>query len=146
MVISGRNGRRVIHGALNVQSGELVHLAREHNRQDDAVAFVQALGAVRPLIPKLLIWDNNPPHKPKRVAAACAAAGITIAWLPFRSPELNPCEDLWRHLKAEVAANRVFDYLDDLASHATDWLSALPRLDCLRRAALLSSKFTWLST
>ena len=146
VTISGRNERRVIHGALNVSTGEMVHVARAHNRQNDAIAFLTALGQIRPLIPKLLIWDNNPPHKPTRVREASAAAGITIAWLPFRSPELNPCEDLWRPLKAEIAANRVFDEMEALAGHALSWLDALTPTDRLRRAGLLSSKFQWLPT
>lgn len=146
VLISGRNGRRVLHGALNPQTGELVCLARERNRQDDAVAFVEALGRVRPAVPKLLIWDNNPPHKPRRVQEAAVAAGITIAWLPFRSPELNPCEDLWQHLKADVAANRVFTEMEALAAHALAWLEALAPTIRLRLAGLLSSKFLWLPT
>ncbi len=146
VLISGRNGRRVLHGALNPRSGELVCLARARNRQDDAIAFVTALGQVRPGVPKLLVWDNNPPHKPRRVREEAAAAGITLAWLPFRSPELNPCEDLWLHLKAEVAANRVFTEMDQLAAHALAWLAALTPTACLRYAGLLSSKFQWLPT
>ena len=146
VLISGRNGRRVLHGALNPHTGELVHLARERNRQDDAAAFVSALGQVRPGVSKLLIWDNNPPHKPRRVQEAATAAGITIAWLPFRSPELNPCEDLWLHLKAAVAANRVFTQMDHLAAHALAWLEALAPTDCLRLAGLLSSKFQLVPT
>ncbi|HEX5439846.1 MAG TPA: transposase [Ktedonobacterales bacterium] len=91
VVITGRNGRRVIHGALNAQTGELelVHLGRERSRQDDCIAFIEEFGQVRPGVPKLLIWDNAPPHHPKRVLAAAAQAHITIAWLPFRAPELN---------------------------------------------------------
>ena len=85
VVISGRNGRRVLHGALNVATGELVRVAREHNRQDDAVAFLHTLAQVCPTVPKLLVWDNNPPHKPKRVQETAAAAHIDIAWLPFRA-------------------------------------------------------------
>jgi transposase len=146
VLISGRNGRRVLHGALNPQTGELVQVTRERNRQDDAVAFVTALGQVRPAVPKLLVWDNNPPHKPTRVQQAAQAARIQIAWLPFRSPELNPCEDLWLHLKAQVAANRVFDQLDGLAAHAASWLDALAPADRLRLAALRSSKFNWVPT
>jgi transposase len=146
VVISGRNGRRVLHGALNVATGELVQVVREHHRQADAVAFLQALGQVRPEVPKLLVWDNNPPHKPKRVQEAASAAQVEIAWLPFRSPELNPCEDLWLHLKAEVAANRVYAELDQLAAHAGRWLAALYPADRLRLASLLSSKFQWIPT
>lgn len=146
VVISGRNGRRVLHGALNVVTGELVCAARERNRQDDAVAFLTALGRVRPAVPKLLVWDNNPPHKPRRVQQAAADACIEIAWLPFRSPELNPCEDLWGHLKDEVAANRVYPELDHLAHHALAWLDALAAPARRRLAGLLSSKFQWIPT
>lgn len=146
VVISGRNGRRVLHGALNPHSGEVVSVVRERNRQDDAAAFVTALGQVRPAAPKLLIWDNNPPHKPRRVQEAAAAAQIEIAWLPFRSPELNPCEGLWLHLKAEVAANRVFAEMDPLAARALAWLDALTPADRLRLAGLHSSKFQWVPT
>jgi hypothetical protein len=39
-----------------------------------------------------------------RVLQAAKDRGIEIAFLPFRSPELNPCEDLWRGLKGEIAA------------------------------------------
>jgi len=146
VVISGRNDRRVLHGALNPDSGELVRVVRERNRQDDAVAFVEALGHVRPGVPKLLVWDNNPPHKPRRVQEAAAAAQIEIVWLPFRSPELNPCEDLWLHLKAEVAANRVFAEMDPLAAQAVAWLDALTPAERLHLAGLRSSKFQWLLT
>jgi len=73
---------------------QLVRERRERSRQDDGIAFLEALGQVRPNVPKLLIWDNAPPHHPRRVLAAAAAAHITIAWLPFRAPELNPLEDL----------------------------------------------------
>ena len=72
VLISGRNGRRVLHGALNTQTGELVRLVRERSRTDDCLAFVETLGKVRPEVPKLLIGDNVPPHHPKRgLEAAC---------------------------------------------------------------------------
>jgi transposase len=146
VVISGRNGRRVIHGARNTATGELVELVRERSRQDDCIAFVEQLGHVRPNVPKLLIWDNAPPHHPKRVLAAAAAGQITIAWLPFRSPELNPLEDLWRCLKAVVAANRVYDTLDTLAHQAISWLDAHLPDALLTCCGLCSSKFEWLPT
>jgi hypothetical protein len=60
VVLSGRNGRRVLHGALNAASGELVQVIRERSRQDDCLAFIEELGTVRPEVPKLLIWDHAP--------------------------------------------------------------------------------------
>lgn len=146
VVISGRNARRVIHGALNAITGELVTLGRERSRQDDCIAFLEALGQVRPDSPKLLIWDNAPPHHPKRVAAAAQQAHITIAWLPFRSPELNPCEDIWRLLKQVVAANRVYDTMETLLVQALAWLAACTTTALLACSGLTSSKFDWLPT
>ena len=70
VVISGRNNRRTILGALNATTGELVPTVRERCRTDDVLAGVEALGAVRPAVPKLLIWDNAPPHMPHRVRDA----------------------------------------------------------------------------
>jgi transposase len=146
VVISGRNARRVVHGALNVATGELLTLVRERSRADDCLAFVEALGQRRPHVPKLLVWDNAPPHHPKRVLAAAQAAQITIAFLPFRAPELMPCEDLWRLTKAVVAANRAYAAIQEQAERAVAWLAALAPFDRLLKAGLFGTKFQWLST
>jgi transposase len=146
IVVSGHNSRRVVHGALNAATGELVVLVRERSRQDDCAAFAEALGQVRPDVPKLLVWDNAPPHHPKRVLAAATAANIRLAFLPFRAPELMPCEDLWRLTKAVVAANRVYETVQEQAERAVAWLAALSPFDRLLKSGLFGLKFQWLST
>jgi len=146
VVISGRNNRRVVHGALNVATGEFVALVRERSRQDDCAAFVEALGRVRPAVPKLLVWDNAPPHHPKRVQAMAEAAHIHLTFLPFRSPELMPCEDLWRLAKAVVAANRAYAAVQEQAERAVAWLAGLGPFDRLLKSGLFGAKFQWLST
>jgi len=146
VVISGRNARRVLHGLLNVASGERIRLVRERGRGEDVALALAGLGRLRPGVPKLVLWDNAPPHHTRAARAAAEAAAIELAWLPFRSPELNPCEDLWRHLKAQVAANRCYASVDELAERAVAWLDALAPANALRLAALRSSKFHWLPT
>lgn len=143
---SGRNARRVLHGALNVATGETVAVVRLRSRGEDAAAGLAPLAARRPGVPKLLVWDNAPPHHTRAVRATAEEAGVELAFLPFRSPELNPCEDLWRHLKATVAANRAYPTVDALAERATTWLDALAPADVLRLSGLRSSKFDWLPT
>jgi transposase len=103
-------------------------------------------GRLRPEVPKLLIWDNAPSHHPKRVREAAERAHITIAWLPFRSPELNPCEDLGRLMKAGVAANRPPSCIDEVAQQAVTSLDALAPDEHLRRSGLFGAKFHWLAT
>jgi transposase len=146
VIISGRNKRRTILGALQVSTGEMVHTVRERCRTDDVLAAVEALGAVRPDVPKLLIWDNAPPHQPHRVRDAAAAASISVAFLPFRSPELMPLEDLWRGLKATVAANRCYPSLEELTQRAVTWLDGMSGAERLRRCGFEASKFDWLPT
>ncbi len=94
----------------------------------------------------MLVRDNAPPHHPKRVQAAAAVAHITLASLPFRAPELMPCEDLWRLAKAVVAANRAYAAVQEQAERAVAWLATLTPFDRLRTSGLFGAKFQWLST
>ena len=144
--ISGRNQRRTILGALHVGSGQLVCTGRERCRTEDVLVAVAALATVRPKVPKLLIWDNAPPHQPHRVREAAQAAGMTLAFLPYRSPELMPLEDLWRGLKQTVAAHRCYPSLDELAQRAVAWLDPMTPTDRLARCGFAASKFNWLPT
>jgi transposase len=146
VLISGRNARRTILGALNVATGELVRTVRPRCRTDDVLAAVEALGAVRPGVPKLLTWDNAPPHHPHRVRDAAIVAGISVSFLPFRSPELMPLEELWRGLTATIAANRCYASLEELTDRALAWLDAMPEAERHRRCGLQSAKYQWLPT
>ena len=146
VTISGRNARRAVHGALNVATGQLVRVVRARSRTEDVAALVEALGAVRPGVPKLLVWDNAPPHQPRRVREAALLAGIEPVFLPFRAPELMPLEDLWRGAKAVVAANRCYPSVDEAAARTVAWLDAQTPEERRRRCGLLSSKFDWLPT
>jgi transposase len=146
VVISGRNAQRVIHGALNIATGEFVTLVQPRSRTAEVVATVEALGQLRPDVPKLLVWDNAPAHHPKRVATAAHLAGIDLAFLPFRSPELMPLEETWRGAKAVVAANRCYASVDEAADRTVTWLHNQSGEERLRRCGLRSSKFQWLPT
>ena len=83
---------------------------------------------------------------PHRVRDAARDAGITLAFLPFRSPELMPLEELWRGLKATVAANRCYASLEELAERALAWLDSMSDAERRRRCGLTSSIVAWLPT
>ncbi len=54
---------------------------------------------------------------------------MTLIFLPSRSPELNPVENIWQYLRANWLSNRVFETYDDIIEAACDaWnkLIALP--------------------
>ena len=45
---------------------------------------------------------------------------ISLIFLPSRSPELNPVENIWQYLRANWLSNRVFDTYDDIINAACD--------------------------
>ena len=54
---------------------------------------------------------------------------LSLVFLPSRSPELNPVENVWQYLRANRLSNRVFDtYVDilDAACEAWNTLTAQP--------------------
>ena len=56
---------------------------------------------------------------------------VTMIFLPSRSPELNPVENVWQYLRANWLSNSVFETYDDIIDAACDaWnkLTAAPDL------------------
>ena len=45
---------------------------------------------------------------------------ITLLFLPPRSPELNPVENVWQYLRQTHLSNRVFDSYEDIINAACD--------------------------
>ena len=146
VTISGRNSRRVLHGAVDVTTGAMVRMVRERNRGADSAALIAAVAARTPAGKSVLVWDNAPPHHTRLARETAEATGITILPLPFRSPELMPCEEVWRELKRVVAANRAYADVDELVARAVAWLDSQSPADLLRLTGLRSSKFDWLPT
>jgi transposase len=55
---------------------------------------------------------------------------ITLIFLPSRSPELNPVENIWQYMRANWLSNRVFDSYDaviEAACEAWNKLIAQPQ-------------------
>ena len=77
----------------------------------------------------IVVMDNLPVHKSKRVADAIAAAGCTLVFLPPYSPDYNPIENMWSKAKAllRAAAARTFEAVVDATGDA---LRSITPEDC----------------
>lgn len=80
----------------------------------------------------LVIWDGASIHSGDGIRALLKArpGRIHLERLPAYSPELNPAELVWNHLKQGLK-NRVFVSLEDLAEAVLEQISVLekaPRL------------------
>lgn len=86
------------------------------------------------LVPELqpgsiVVMDNLPVHKNKRVADAIEACACKLVFLPPYSPDYNPIENMWSKVKSllRAAAARTFEAVVQASGEA---LRAITPQDC----------------
>lgn len=143
VVLSGRNAKRVLFGALNLATGERVFLRREHHKAADFCQFLHSLRAKYPSGHIALVLDEDPSHTARQSCLLASELDIEFLSLPHRSPELNPVESLWREGKQKVCADRQYRDILGVVLAFLRFLSSLSNEQPLRTAGVLSESF-WL--
>jgi len=115
-------------GAVDVVTGHTVALL--HPRRNN-VGLRRLLAAIaRPYAlaqhpqRQVILWlDNDKAHKARAVDRLLSTHHyqIRIEWLPPYSPELNPQEDLWQHLRRRVTHNHYFQQMTTLKQAVSDF-------------------------
>jgi len=108
-------------GAVNVLTGQTVHIV--HERRNN-IGFRRLLAAIsrhfqmaqQPQRKVILYVDNDKAHDAKVVRQLLAkyAHRIQLEWLPPYTPEMNPQEDIWQHMRRRVTHNHYFENMDSL--------------------------------
>jgi hypothetical protein len=143
ILISGKNARRVVFGAMNLRTAHRLFLVREHQRAVDFQAFLRLLhGQYRGWHVALLL-DEDSSHTAGGSEALAAELDIELIWLPKRSPKLNPMDHLWGDAKDEISANKQYASIDDQVNRFLHYLASLSAWDALKKAGVLSGHF-WL--
>lgn len=128
---------------MNIRTGYRLTLPREHSRSEDFQAFLHLIhDRYRGWHPVLLV-DSDTSHTAQASRDVSVALGVTLLWLPKRSPHLNPMDHLWRYVKGSVLANRQYMAIDELVTHTLDALSRLTPQEALLKAGVLSPN-SWL--
>jgi putative transposase len=65
----------------------------------------------------VLLFDRAGWHTTSKLVVP---QNITPIFLPSRSPELNPVENIWQYIRANWLSNRVFDNFDAIIDAACD--------------------------
>ena len=76
--------------------------------------YLKELSAHRPKEYKVIVIDNAGFHSTKNIEVS---DNIYLLRIPPYSPELNPCEQVWQHIKNRYK-NQLFKTMNDLK----DWL------------------------
>lgn len=126
---------------MNLLTGTRLMLPRPKGRAGDFQAF---LGQVRRHYwgrHVALLLDGDPSHTAK--TSLRAAEGMTLLWLPKRSPELNPMDTLWGQAKDVIAANKQYATIDEQVDRFLGFLDNLSGREALHTSGVLSDDF-WL--
>jgi transposase len=141
--ITGNRAKRILYGALNPKSGDL--LLGESLRWDQVAVqrFFLALRRHWRGWHIVLFLDKGSPHTAGKSRHCAQDLRLALRWLPTACPELNPTEPLWRYAKQTVLANVPPRSIEESLGAATEALGSLAPHERLVKAGVCSGRF-WL--
>jgi transposase len=143
--ITGNRAKRVLHGALNIGSGDVLLLITEEWVQETHQAFLTMIRAHWRGWNIVVFEDRGSPHTAAASRELATHLRLEVRFLPVATPELNAMDHLWRHMKGRGLANRPTHSIDEAADSACRYVLEMSGRDRLRKAGVLSGNF-WLTT
>ncbi len=141
--ISGHNAKRVLWGAINLDTGRRVFRSSRQGRGVDFEAFLDEVRWAYRGCYVALVLDEDSSHTAGNSVETAADLDIELLPLPKRSPHLNPMDHLWRHGKQVMSANYQYASIDLQVERFIGYLISLSAFRALDKAGLLS-KNSWL--
>ena len=122
----GNHAKINVFGAISHELGRAFHMNSKKLNSDIFMKFVGHLAMLNPTKHLVLVIDNAPWHKSKKVLKFLENLSdkIEILWLPTYSPDFNPIEHLWRFMK-EVVSNFFFPKMNGMIDAITDFFNSL---------------------
>jgi len=142
--VSGNRQKRVLHGVLNILTGDLLLLITKVWDEITHQYFLQMVRRKWRGWHIILFEDRGTPHTAEESRELAASLDIQVRLLPRATPELNAMDHLWRSVKGRALADRPTRSIDDSANTACRYLLEMSRQERLRKAGVLSGNF-WLT-
>jgi transposase len=142
--ISGSRAKRILHGTINIGSGDVLLLVTPEWDGDSYQAFLRQIRSHWRGWRIVLFADRGPAHTAAKSRTLARALGIEVRWLPRATPELNAMDQLWKHVKAKALANQPTRSIEQSAEAACQYVLDLSRRERLRKAGVFSGRF-WLA-
>ena len=142
--ITGSHGRRVLHGAINIQTGDVVLLVTDTFNHSTHQTFLHLIRSHWRGWQIVLFEDRAKQHTAYASRELATNLNIQIRLLPKATPELNAMDHLWRHTTRDGLANHPTITMDQSAEAACQYIRYLSPCQRLRKAGVLSGNF-WLA-
>ena len=143
--ITGNRSKRIVHGAINIITGDLVLLITS---EWDALTHQYFLTMIRSHWRGwqiILFEDRGSPHTAEDSVELALRLGIQLRFLPRACPKLNAMDHLFRFVKGEAVANRPTLTIDQSADSVCRYLYEMNSHERLIKAGVLSGNF-WLTS
>ena len=143
--ITGDRAKRILHGAINVATGDVSLLITKQWTQETHQGFLSVVRSHWRGWNIVLFEDRAGQHTSPDSREWAAELGIEVRLLPRATPELNAMDHLWRHAKREAVGSRATVTVAQSAQAVCQQIIDLSPRDRLRQAGILSGNF-WLTT
>jgi DDE superfamily endonuclease len=142
--ITGNRAKRVLHGAINVKSGDVALLISEEWIKETHQTFLAMIRSHWRGWNIVLFEDRASQHTAPDSRDWADELGIEVRLLPKATPELNAMDHLWRHAKRETIGSRATETIEKSTLDACQYIIDLSPRERLQQAGILSGKF-WLT-
>ncbi len=142
--ITGNRAKRILHGVLNVWSGDILLLITDAWVQETHQFFLSMIRSHWRGWHIVLFEDRGSPHIAEDSLDLAKGLDIEIRLLPKATPELNAMDQLWRRVKGCTVASRPTKSIDESADGVCRHILDLSPHERLHQAGILSGNF-WLT-
>jgi len=143
--ITGNRAKRIVHGAINIESGDVALLITEEWVNETHQAFLAMIRSHWRGGNPVLFEGRASQHKSPSGLALAEELGIEVRLLPRATPGLNAMDHLWRHGKRQAVGDRPTVTVTDSALAVCRYVIDLSPRERLRQAGVLSGNF-WLTS
>jgi len=141
--ISGGNAKRVLFGAINIETGYRLFLPHRRQRGVEFEDFLEEVRWYYRGRHVALLLDEDSSHTAEDSQNTADDLGIELLWLPKRCPHMNPMDHLWRHGKEVMSANHQYASIEVQVERFIRYLGGLSLYEALKKAGIFSKDF-WL--
>lgn len=116
-MLTGKRESQVIAGVLNWRTEQVHCRELAACNSEEVIGFYEWLWTeIYPKETVVIVMDNASFHHSYATQAALSLFEdrVLVLWLPPYSPDMNPIERFWKHLKANACANYLYPSVDRL--------------------------------
>jgi len=143
--ITGNRAKRILHGAINIKSGDVILLITSLWNEQTHQYFLEMIRRHWRGWQIVLFEDRGTPHTAEDSREMAKELNIEIRLLPRATPELNAMDHLWRHVKRWGLGDRPTRSIDESADQACRYILDLKPGERLQKAGVFSEDF-WLAS